>query len=278
LLPLPPDPKNQYQYNGKELNQDFGLDWNDYGARWYDASIGRWGTVDPLADNPENLPWSPYAYVWNNPVLLIDPDGMKVETIYKNKNTGETVEVNDGVDKTIEVGDADFEKAKDFANRIDPKSLDVMSNREYLEFFNETNSYDGWSLANIWDYFTNYPNLRTEFVDTGYPPLPGMPGKKAAAKMGTTVLGKYPDYINLAGELGAKRFNIPANIWNKMTPAEQWAANVKFLDRMIARGDKIVLSNRVTDINKVSGAFRKELDYLTGKGYRLSSDGMQMIK
>ena len=101
---------------------------------------------------------------------------------------------------------------------------------------------------------------------------------EGAAKGGTTVLGKYPDYINLASELGAKRFNIPTNIWNKMTAAEQWGANVKFLDRMIARGDKIVLSNRVTDINKVTGAFRKELDYLMGKGYKLSSDGLQMIK
>ncbi len=96
----------------------------------------------------------------------------------------------------------------------------------------------------------------------------------SAAKTGTTVLGKYPDYINLAGELGAKRFNIPISVWNKMTSSEQWAANVKFLDRMITRGDKIVLSNRVIDINKVTGAFRQELDYLISKGYKLSSDGL----
>jgi hypothetical protein len=63
-----------------------------------------------------------------------------------------------------------------------------------------------------------------------------------------------------------------------MTPAEQWAANVKFLDRTIARGDNIILANPVKNINNVSGYFRKELDYLIGKGYRLSKDGTQLIR
>jgi hypothetical protein len=63
-----------------------------------------------------------------------------------------------------------------------------------------------------------------------------------------------------------------------MSSAEQWGANVKFLDRAIARGDKIILSNKVTDISKVTGAFRKELNYLIEKGYKLSSDGLEMIK
>lgn len=30
--------ENQYRYNGKELNEDFGLGWYDYGARWYDPA------------------------------------------------------------------------------------------------------------------------------------------------------------------------------------------------------------------------------------------------
>ncbi len=101
---------------------------------------------------------------------------------------------------------------------------------------------------------------------------------KQAAKAGTTVLGKNPQYILLAGKLNARRLNIPANIWNKMTPAEQWAANVKFLDRTIARGDIIVLANPVKNINDVSGFFRRELDYLIEKGYRLSKDGTQLIR
>lgn len=93
-----------------------------------------------------------------------------------------------------------------------------------------------------------------------------------------TVLGKFPDYINLTSKLNARRFNIPIEAWNKMSPAEQWAANVKFLDRTIARGDKIILSNPVKNINEVTGYLRKELDYLISKGYKLSSDGTQLIK
>jgi RHS repeat-associated protein len=66
-------PENNYLYNGKELNSDFGLDWSDYGARYYDAAIGRWGQVDPLAESYYST--SSYAYVLNNPIGLIDPDG-----------------------------------------------------------------------------------------------------------------------------------------------------------------------------------------------------------
>ncbi|MEO1516296.1 MAG: RHS repeat-associated core domain-containing protein, partial [Bacteroidota bacterium] len=66
---------NKYQYNGKELNEDFGLEWLDYGARWYEAAIGRWHAVDPLADVRIQVNKSPYSYTWNNPIRLVDPDG-----------------------------------------------------------------------------------------------------------------------------------------------------------------------------------------------------------
>jgi len=64
---------NNYQYNGKELNEDFGLHWMDYGARWYDPQISRWGQIDPLAE--KYYGWNGYNYVLGNPVKFIDPDG-----------------------------------------------------------------------------------------------------------------------------------------------------------------------------------------------------------
>lgn len=66
----------RYQYNGKELNEDLGLNWLDYGARWYDPAIGRWGQLDPLAHKYYSL--TPYAYVGNMPTIAIDPDGERI--------------------------------------------------------------------------------------------------------------------------------------------------------------------------------------------------------
>ena len=68
-----------YKYNGKELDRKGGLDWYDYGARHYDAMIGRWHTVDPSA--AKYYRWGPYVYCKNSPVNRIDLDGKDDYTI-----------------------------------------------------------------------------------------------------------------------------------------------------------------------------------------------------
>ena len=75
---------NHYLYNGKELNEDLGLDWYDYGFRWYDAQLGRFHSVDPII---ENFPYvTPYNYAENKPINSIDLWGLQSFPMYNNAN------------------------------------------------------------------------------------------------------------------------------------------------------------------------------------------------
>lgn len=69
------DPETQrYKYNGKEFDRYHGLDMYDYGARFYDPSICRFTTMDPMCEKYYHF--SPYIYCGNNPVNYVDPNGM----------------------------------------------------------------------------------------------------------------------------------------------------------------------------------------------------------
>ncbi|MBD1261973.1 hypothetical protein HZY62_15325, partial [Maribacter polysiphoniae] len=65
--------EHPYTYNGKEKQEELGLNWMDYGARNYDAALGRWMNIDNLAEQYKTS--SPYHYAGNNPVLNYDIDG-----------------------------------------------------------------------------------------------------------------------------------------------------------------------------------------------------------
>jgi RHS repeat-associated protein len=73
-----------YKYNGKELDGRNGLNWYDYSARYLSLDFPGFGTVDPLAE--KYYSWSPYVYVKNNSMRLIDPTGMYSTEEWKRDN------------------------------------------------------------------------------------------------------------------------------------------------------------------------------------------------
>jgi RHS repeat-associated protein len=287
----------EFAFTGQRFLAGIGL--YHFGARWYDAAMGRFLQPDPLVPepfNPQSL--NRYSYALNDPVNRVDPTGLFSTT------SSMTITLPDGTRQiqtvTLSTDDVSFGFTAPGPSRdVNPNLLGDTVGRIITSLpgglESRIGSLDvaqtaiasqsgGLAIASAAD--TAFRWLIYDYED----PLGGshlleaatlLPFGKIAkgaklAERGVTVLGHWPDYLKHAEELGARVFDIPTKIAERMSPTELWAANEKFLDRLVRRGDVVELS---TPLNKVrpGTTLEREIDYLTRQGYRPGPGGTSLL-
>ncbi|MBL7960933.1 RHS repeat-associated core domain-containing protein [bacterium] len=115
--------KPREQFTGKERDAESGLDY--FGARYYNAEIGRWMSVDPL-----NQYASGYVYVGNNPIRMIDPTGMEGESTgddEKKKENGLWNSIKNSVGNYFTSGQQQQEENAGMSGQADQQVQGVVS-------------------------------------------------------------------------------------------------------------------------------------------------------
>ena len=240
------------RYTGKERDTESGNDY--FGARYYGSNMGRFMSPD-WSGTPVAIPWANfnnpqslnlYSYAGNNPLVRIDKDGHCWSLFQGACDFFKSVvnEVRFGSftpdSKLAEIRSIDRQEAIDRQMRQNPPKVVV----DQVFWFGPMS---GAAAA-------------TE-------------GAAAASEgKGITVLGHYPEYVNMANASGASYFNVPTAEWNAMSQSEQWSMNQKFLDDAITRGDQFQLATPLDQVRP--GSFlERELEYLEGKGYVPNATG-----
>ena len=135
-----------YRFTSKELDNQNGLNWYDFGARWFDvAGVPMWTSVDPLCEKYYHI--TPYSYCAGDPINKFDPDGR---------------EVRDGVGEYNKENAELKNLTKDLAAHDDPNSIMIVSHGIY------NNAKDGFaSCIDIQTYNTNQGEWNHNYISNG---------------------------------------------------------------------------------------------------------------
>jgi RHS repeat-associated protein len=187
-------PDNKYKYNGKEeQRKEFadgsGLDWVDYGARMYDAQVGRFFTKDRFSEKYLSL--SPYQYVKGNPIKYIDVNGDSIKYTFGgvdyywmgqsehgqgwfDKNGKSAMLGNDFMDA------ANLALARLYLGKEGAKTIDFIANNQLYDVqLEETNgknasTAEGRKFTLKWNRNNKGEDVINELGVTGRPSFMGM--------------------------------------------------------------------------------------------------------
>ena len=174
-----------YLFNAKELDEETGLYY--YGARYLNPKDTRWLSVDPLFENYVGM--SPYAYCEDNPIKLVDNDGMfgiefaycgypklanchqgityrAIKNINLNISASNRTKLLDGTffaDFTNFANDFHFDNRTNYS-QIETKWTDI---RSKMQMYSKSRNYEefGKQLHNAQDFYahSNYVDLYVEY-------------------------------------------------------------------------------------------------------------------
>ncbi|MCB0490631.1 MAG: RHS repeat-associated core domain-containing protein [Cyclobacteriaceae bacterium] len=247
-----------YQY-------DWEMSLSYAGARYYNSEIGRFLSVDPLHQFP-----TPYVYVGNNPVVLIDPTGKRAED-YNGFNwlgAANDYAMAEGGGKKKSGPPEDGGDEKTNGTEEDDGDNDW------------TSSIDWWEVTgSALDATFIAIDVATVPSGEAIPLIAGRKGLWAAMRTffrgsakGVSVIGPRSTYRQYAKEIGAKFLDVADDAWT-------WAKNEKFLSEIVKRGDDVVFAGKFNpaklDPNSV---LAKEIKYLVDRGYAWTDDLTKLIK
>lgn len=148
--------ENDYKFTGKELDEDTGLYY--YEARYYDADIARFVSIDPIANfSPEQFLHDPqqmngYSYVRNNPLKYVDPTGLKLSKENREKSFEEA---------------SDNINSKEFRNLLENEGNAAGLDNIIDKAFELASNYGDYSHYGSIDSEEKFQNYYKEFIIDG---------------------------------------------------------------------------------------------------------------
>jgi RHS repeat-associated protein len=190
----------RYQSTGHERDTETG--WDHRLARLYDADVGRFLAVDPMAE--KRIWLNPYNYMKGSPISRIDPTGA-LDTKYEDELTGELIEdVDDGINQTVKVNKEQYTYMKD---KMTSAGLDMNKKTDAFVF---TMLYERWSEVSGTSIKFNVsledPNFNSEKKSNFY--ISNIDINKTTQRLTLTWSGEAPVNLGTKSVISTGKYDI----------------------------------------------------------------------